>query len=206
DLTIKAFELADRYRNPAMVIADAMVGQFQEPCRLVPEKPVEIFEKPWSLSGREGREPRLLKSLYLGDFEQEEHNLFLKSKYDEIQEKEVLCETQHLDDAELMIIAFGTPSRVAKTAIRMAREKGIKAGLLRPITLFPFPAREIFEHSSRVKNVLVVEMNTGQMVRDVRIAAHRDAAISFYGRPGGGFPFPDQVLEEIEKALKGGKP
>ncbi len=202
DLTIKAFELADTYRNPAMIIADAMIGQFQEPCRLIPEKPVNIPEKPWALTGRKGREPQLLKSLYLGDNEQEEHNLLLKQKYDEIQEKEVMFEASHLDDAEIMIIAFGTPSRVAKTAINEAREAGIKVGLLRPITLFPFPFKEIYEYSSRIKNILVVEMNTGQMVRDVRIAAHKDAKISFYGRPGGGFPFPDDVIAEIKKALR----
>ena len=204
DLTIKAFELADKYRNPAMIIADAMIGQFQEPCRLVPEKPVEFPEKPWALTGRRGREPRLLKSLYLGDYEQEEHNLLLKQKYDEIQEKEVMVEMQRLDDAELIIIAFGTPARVAKTAISMAREEGLKVGLIRPITLFPFPTKQIYEHSKKAGKLLVVEMNTGQMMRDVRIAAHRDASISFYGRPGGGFPFPDDVLAEIKKALDGG--
>ncbi len=203
DLTIKAFELADKYRNPAMILADAMIGQFQEPCRLSPLKPVEYPEKPWSLTGAKGRKPQLLKSLYLGDNEQEEHNLLLKKKYDEIQQREALCEMQNLDDAEIMVIAFGTPSRVAKTAIRQARKLGVKVGLLRPITLFPFPEKEIYECSSRVKKILVVEMNTGQMVRDVRIAAHKDAAISFYGRPGGGFPYPDDVLAEIKKAMEG---
>lgn len=202
DLTIKAFELADKYRNPAMIIADAMIGQFQEPCRLEPEKPVVFPEKSWALTGSKGREPQLLKSLYLGDFEQEEHNLFLKKKYDEIQEKEVLYETRLLEDAELMIIAFGTPARVAKTALALARAQGIKAGLLRPITLFPFPSEEIYDYSTRIKKILVVEMNTGQMVRDVKIAAHRDAEIFFYGRPGGGFPFPDEVLAEIKKSVK----
>jgi len=203
DLTIKAFELADKYRNPAMIIADAMIGQFQEPCRLSPEKPVETPAKPWALTGRAGRMPQLLKSLYLGDNEQEAHNLELKQKYDVIQEREVLCEERRLEDAEIMIVAFGTPSRVAKTALHMARAQGIRAGLLRPITLFPFPVKQIYEHSCRIKNVLVVEMNTGQMVRDVRIAAHRDARISFYGRPGGGFPYPDDVLDEMKKALAG---
>jgi 2-oxoglutarate ferredoxin oxidoreductase subunit alpha len=115
-----------------------------------------------------------------------------------------MVEMQNLDDAELIIIAFGTPARVAKTAISLARAEGLKVGLIRPITLFPFPFREIYEHSGRAKNVLVVEMNTGQMVRDVRIAAHKDATIHFYGRPGGGFPFPDDVLDEIKKALGGG--
>ena len=201
DFTIKAFELADKYRNPAMIIADAMIGQFQEPCRLTPKEPVVIPEKPWSLTGRAGRTPQLLKSLYLGDGEQEAHNLVMKAKYDRIQENEVMYETRNLDDAEIMIVAFGTPSRVAKTAIRAARLQGIKAGLFRPMTLFPFPEKELHEYSKKIKNILVVEMNTGQMLRDVKIAAHRDAKISFYGRPGGGMPYPDDVVNEIRKAL-----
>lgn len=201
DLTIKAFELADRYRNPAMIIADAMIGQFQEPCRLTPKEPVVLPDKPWALTGRAGRKPQLIKSLYLGDGEQEEHNLVMKAKYDVIREKEPLFETRELDDAEIMIVAFGTPSRVAKTAIRAARIMGIKAGLLRPITLFPFPEKAVYEYSSRIRHILVVEMNTGQMVRDVKIAAHPGAKISFYGRPGGGMPFPDDIVRELQKAL-----
>ncbi|TAL39847.1 MAG: 3-methyl-2-oxobutanoate dehydrogenase subunit VorB [Spirochaetes bacterium] len=203
DLTIKAFELADKYRNPAMVIADAMIGQFQEPCRLTPKEPVVLPEKPWALTGRKGRTPQLIKSLYLGDGEQEAHNMLLVRKYREIQDNEVMCEEWHLDDAEVMIIAFGTPSRVAKTAIIQARAQGIKVGLLRPLTVFPFPSKQVYEHSSRIPNVLVVEMNTGQMLRDVQIAAHKDARIHFYGRPGGGFPYPEDVLRELKKAMEG---
>lgn len=202
DLTIKAFELSDKYRNPAMILADAMIGQFQELCRLTPEKPVELPEKNWTLMGCEGREPRLLKSLYLGPGEQEEHNLDLNRKYNQIQENEVMLEEKYLDDAELIIIAFGTPSRVAKTAIRDARAKGIRVGLIRPITLFPFPEKEIYEYTSRIKNVLVIEMNMGQMLKDVKIAAHKDAKVSFYGRPGGGMPFPGDVFNEIKKAME----
>ncbi len=202
DFTIKAFELADKYRNPAMVIADAMVGQFQEPCRLTPQSPIQEFDKPWALTGCRGREPQLLKSLYLGPGEQEAHNLDLKEKYDLISENEVLYETRYMDDADLMIVAFGTPARVAKTAIGMARKEGMKVGLLRPQTLFPFPEKEIDEFSSKIGKVLVVEMNTGQMLRDVKIAAHHDAEIYFYGRPGGGIPYPDDILAEIKKALQ----
>ncbi len=201
DLTIKAFELSDKYLNPAMIIADAMIGQFQEPCRLTPEKPVVIPKKPWALTGNEGRNPQLLKSLYLGPGEQEEHNLEMQKKYDKIQKDEVLCEEKYLDDAELLIVAFGTPSRIAKTAIKNARKEGIRVGLLRPITLFPFPETQVYELSERIKNVLVVEMNTGQMLKDVQIAAHDETKISFYGRPGGGIPFPDDIVREIKKAM-----
>ncbi len=203
DLTIKAFELADRYRNPAMVIADAMMGQIQEPCRLTPLEPVIIPEKPWSLTGRRGRKPQLLKSLYLGPGEQEEHNLVMKRKYDIIRENEVMYEARGLDDADIMIVAFGTPSRIVKTAIREARKEGIKIGLLRPITLFPFPTDAVESYSRKIKNVLVVEMNTGQMLLDVKISAHRDAKISFHGRPGGGIPYADEIVREVKKALQG---
>ncbi|MBP7736139.1 MAG: 3-methyl-2-oxobutanoate dehydrogenase subunit VorB [Spirochaetes bacterium] len=202
DLTIRGFELADKYRMLSVILADAMVGQFQEPCRLTPDHPIVIPEKPWALKGREGRKPQLLKSLYLGPGEQEQHNLVLQKKYDEVRANEVLWEEKYLDDAELMIVAFGTPSRIAKTAIGMAREQGMRIGLLRPITLFPFPAEQVYRHSERIKNILVVEMNTGQMLYDVKIAAHKDAKISFYGRPGGGIPFPNEVLAEIRKALE----
>lgn len=202
DLTIKAFELADRYRNPAMVIADAMIGQIQEPCRLKPQEPVIIPEKPWALTGRRGRKPQLLKSLYLGPGEQEEHNLYMKRKYDTIQQNEVMFETRDLEDAEIMLVAFGTPSRIAKTAIREARKEGIRAGLLRPITLFPFPYEAITRWSEKIKNVLVVEMNTGQMLFDVKIAAHKDARVSFHGRPGGGIPYADEIVREMKKTLK----
>ncbi len=201
DLTIKGFELADTYRMLAVILADAMVGQFQEPCRLTPDKPIVVPDKPWALRGRAGREPQLLKSLYLGPGEQEAHNLDLKAKYDEVEKNEVICEEWSLEDADLMIVAFGTPSRIAKTAIRMARAKGLRVGLLRPVTLFPFPSEPLARHSKRIGRVLVVEMNTGQMLNDVRINSHKDARISFYGRPGGGIPYPDEVLVEIEKAM-----
>ena len=202
DLTIKAFELSDKYRNPAMIISDAMIGQFQEPCRLTPKEPIIVPEKPWALTGASKRKPQLLKSLYLADGEQEAHNLIMKEKYDRMRENETLSEAYQLDDAEIMIIAFGLPSRIAKTAIRNARAEGIRVGLLRPITLFPFPEKEISEYSSTIKNVLVVEMNTGQMLRDVEIFSHRETKISFYGRPGGGVPYPDDIVREIRKALE----
>lgn len=202
DLTIKGFELADKYRMLSVILADAMVGQFQEPCRLTPDHPIEIPDKPWSLKGRDGKKPKLLKSLYLGPGEQEQHNLVLQKKYDDVRAREVMFEEFHLDDADLMIVAFGTPSRISKTAIRMAREEGLKIGLLRPITLFPFPEQQVYRHSERIMKILVVEMNTGQMLYDVKIHAHKDAKISFYGRPGGGIPFPDEVLAEIKKAME----
>jgi 2-oxoglutarate ferredoxin oxidoreductase subunit alpha len=201
DLTIKAFELADKYRNPAMILADAILGQMKEPAVLEPREPVRFFDKPWSLTGSSDRDPQYLKTLYLSDGEQEAHNLELKQKYDEIREKEVLYEAKALDDAELLVVAFGTASRIVKTAMNMAKGEGINVGLIRPITLFPFPTRTIHEASQRIPRVLVVEMNTGQMLTDVQVAAHKGAEIFFYGRPGGGVPTPEEVLEEMKRSL-----
>jgi len=201
DLTIKAFELSDKYRNPAMILADAMVGQFQEPCRLTPKEAVIIPDKPWALTGANGRPAQLIKSLFLGPGEMEIHNLDLKQKYDTMEQNEIMYETRYLDDADVMIIAFGTPSRIAKTAIQLLRQEGVRAGLLRPITLFPFPSEAIHEYSQRIHKVLVVEMNTGQMLRDVELACHNGTKVYFYGRPGGGIPFPDDIMREVKKIV-----
>jgi len=201
DLTIKAFELSDKYRNPAMILADAMVGQFQEPCRLTPKEAVIIPDKPWALTGANGRPAQLIKSLFLGPGEMEIHNLDLKQKYDTMEQNEIMYETRYLDDADVMIIAFGTPSRIAKTAIQLLRQEGVRAGLLRPITLFPFPSKAIHEYSQRIHKVLVVEMNTGQMLRDVELACHNGTKVYFYGRPGGGIPFPDDIMREVKKIV-----
>ncbi len=201
DLTIKAFELSDKYRNPAMVLADAILGQMKEPASLEPSAPVETFDKPWAITGALEHKPQYLKTLYLSDGEQEDHNLQLKRKYDEIREKEPLWEAKDIDGAELVVVAFGTASRIVKTAMKMAKEEGISVGLIRPITLFPFPSKAVFEASKRTPKVLVVEMNTGQMLTDVQISAHREAEIHFYGRPGGGVPTPEEVLAEIKRSL-----
>ena len=201
DLTIKAFELADKYRNPAMILADAILGQMKEPAVLEPREPGESFDKPWATTGATGREPQYLKTLYLSDGEQEAHNLELKEKYDEIREKEVMYEAKGLEDAELLVVAFGTASRIVKTAMNLAKEEGLRIGLIRPITLFPFPSVAIHEASKRIPKVLVVEMNTGQMLIDVQISTHKEAETFFYGRPGGGVPTPEEVLEEMKRSI-----
>jgi 2-oxoglutarate ferredoxin oxidoreductase subunit alpha len=201
DLTIKAFELSDKYRNPAMILADAILGQMKEPAVLEPSEEVQSVEKPWATTGAISRKPQYLKTLYLSDGEQEAHNLELKRKYDEIREKEVMYEAKGIDDAELLVVAFGTAARIVKTAMSMAREEGLRVGLIRPITLFPFPSKAIFEASQRVPTVLVVEMNTGQMLTDVKISVHKDAETFFYGRPGGGVPTPEEVLEEMKRSI-----
>jgi 2-oxoglutarate ferredoxin oxidoreductase subunit alpha len=203
DLTVKAFELSDKYRNPAMVLADAILGQMKEPAVLELSEPLKRTEKPWATTGAQGRDPQFLKTLYLDDGEQEAHNLELKGKYDELREKEVMYEAKWVDDAELVVVSFGTASRIVKTAMSLAKEEGLKVGLIRPITLFPFPEKAILEISKKVPKVLVVEMNTGQMLTDVKTSVDRQADVFFYGRPGGGVPTPEEVLVEMKRSING---
>jgi 2-oxoglutarate ferredoxin oxidoreductase subunit alpha len=198
DLAVLAFELADRYRNPAVILADAMLGQMKEPAILEPLEPVKTVSKGWILTGAKGRAQRVIKTLYLEDGEQEAHNLELKEKYDVMRRKEQRADCYLLEDSDLLVVAFGMASRIARTAVRAAREKGLKVGLIRPITLFPFPEQVIRDATKRVRDVLVVEMNTGQMVEDVRLSAAAGTHFHFYGRPGGGVPSPENILDEIE--------
>lgn len=198
DLAVLAFELADKYRNPALILADAMLGQMKEPAVLEPLEPVKTVSKDWVLAGAKGRPQRVIKTLYLKDGEQEAHNLELKEKYDIMRQEEQRAECYLVDDADLLVVAFGMASRIAHTAVVAARENGRKVGLIRPITLFPFPERVIRDATERARNVLVVEMNTGQMVEDVRLSAVAGTRFHFYGRPGGGVPSPENVLDEIE--------
>jgi 2-oxoglutarate ferredoxin oxidoreductase subunit alpha len=151
------------------------------------------------LTGAEGRKPRLIKSLYLQDGELSAHNWKLHAKYERMKKEEVRFETVHVDDARLVVAAFGSIARVSKTAVDMAREEGMRVGLIRPITLFPFPEQALYNLSKKVKTFLTVELNTGQMVEDVKLSVDRDVAVFFYGRPPGSLPTPEDVLEEIKK-------
>ncbi|UCF32206.1 MAG: 3-methyl-2-oxobutanoate dehydrogenase subunit VorB [bacterium] len=201
DHTILAFDLADRYRNPAMVLADAILGQMQEP---IVEREEEVQEprKPWALTGAKGRPARHIKSLLLKEGELESHNRLLQEKYREVQKHEIRYNELEVEDAELVVAAFGTSARIARTAVSKARSEGLKVGLFRPVTLFPFPGERLRVLSARVKNFLVVEMNTGQMVEDVRLNVSGDASVFFYGRPGGAIPTPMEVYERIVKHYK----
>ncbi len=198
DHTMLAFHLADKYRNPVLVLADAVLGQMQEPIVERDDGPPEP-RKPWALTGAKDRPMRFLKSLYLKEGELEAHNKVLQEKYREIEKHEVRCEEFVTDDATLILAAFGTSARIARTAVNMARDKGIKVGLFRPVTVYPFPAKRLRSLSEKVKDFLVVEMNTGQMVEDVRLSVSGDSKVEFYGRPGGGIPTPVEILKEIEK-------
>ena len=198
DLTCLAFDLSDKYRNPAMILGDALIGQMKEPLiRKKPEK-MELPPKDWALTGAQGRRPNRLKSLYLQDGELSEHNWKLHQKYERLKKEEVRFETFWVDDAQLVVAAFGSMARVSKTAVELAREEGINVGLFRPITLFPFPDKTLFNLSKKVKLFLTVELNTGQMVEDVKLSVDRDSEVYFYGRPPGSLPSPEEVLEEIK--------
>jgi 2-oxoglutarate ferredoxin oxidoreductase subunit alpha len=200
DLTMLAFDLADRYRMPAMILADAVIGQMKEP--LIPhQRPeTELPEKSWVVRGKGGGEQRIVKSLYLGDGELEAHNWKLHAKGARLKESETRWEEFRSDDAELLVVAFGSTARIAKTAIMQAREKGVKVGLLRPITLFPFPEKVLSQLPESCRKILVIELNTGQMVDDVRLHAARHISVDFYGRPpgAGSLPSPEELLMQIE--------
>jgi len=201
DLAIRAFDLAGKYRKPAMILGDSILGQIKEP--MVRHKNTEKpDEKSWALTGADGREKRLLKSLYLGEGELTKHNWRLKEKYEKMKE-DVMWESYLTDDAELVVCAFGSVSRIVRTAIDRLREKKKKVGLFRPITLFPFPNNELNELSARVKNFLVVELNTGQMVEDVKLSVKGDAQVDFYGNPPGSIPSPADLTEIIESHCPG---
>ncbi|NIO04413.1 MAG: 3-methyl-2-oxobutanoate dehydrogenase subunit VorB [Proteobacteria bacterium] len=199
DLTILAFELADRYRTPVLILGDALIGQMKEPLTKKGKRETKELPKDWALTGAKGREPNLLKSLYLKDGELTEHNWKLFEKYQEIKEKEILVETANLKDAELVVVAFGSMARIARTAAEEGRNKGMRLGFIRPITVFPFPDKAIFDASKRAKKFFAVELNTGQMVDDVRLSVAGDSKVYFYGRPPGSIPSPEEILEEIEK-------
>ena len=199
DLTLLAFDLADKYRNPVVILGDAVLGQMQEPMVERTYHPGELPPKDWTLTGASGRKPNFIKSLYLKEGEMEQHNWKLFAKYQQMKKEEVRYEVSLAEDADLLIAAFGTAARVSKTAIRLARAEGLKVGLLRPITLFPFPEEAVLHLSRQVKRFLTIEMNTGQMVEDVKLSVARDAEVHFYGHPPGSPPVPEELLEAIKK-------
>jgi len=200
DLTVKAFEKADEYRTPVMILGDGILGQMMEPVEL-PEVEPKRFEKPWALTGAKQGEPaKVIRSLFMLPGEDgmlEQHNYKLKEKYDRMSQHEVMVETLQMDDAEFAVVAYGTAARIAKSAVAAVRAEGIKAGLIRPITLFPFPERAIAAIAEKVKQFLVVEMNLGQMVEDVRLAVNGRVPVAFYGRPGGAILGVDDIAQAI---------
>jgi 2-oxoglutarate ferredoxin oxidoreductase subunit alpha len=201
ELMALSFELAEKYRTPVMLVADGILGQAMEPVELRFRTP-ERHTFDWALTGAAGRPPRVVKSIDLVPEELEKRNLALQHKYREIARREVRWEGWQLDDAEFAIVAYGTAARVARSAIARAREKGIRVGLFRPITLWPFPERELARLSGSLHGILTVEMSSGQMVEDVRLAVEGRCPVAFHGRMGGLVPTPDEVLGAL-KALNG---
>ena len=198
DLTRKAFEYADRYRTPVMILADGMMTQMMEPVIFPdPMNLTELPPKPWVLNGANGRPSRIIKSLILNTVEMEEHNWKLARKYEIISREIADAETYMTEDAKFVVVAYGTAARIAKGGIKRAREMGLKVGLLRPVTLWPFPERVIREMSRSVKDFLVVEMNTGQMLDDVKLSLEGRSNVHFYGRPGGVVSTPDEIAKVI---------
>ena len=205
DFVDLAFTLAFKYRNPAMILADGVIGQMMEKVVLPPIKPRRTEEEirkecPWATIGRtKDRKPNIITSLELKPEAMELRNLHLQEKYKTIREKEVRYETIQCDDADFIVVAFGSAARLTQKAMEMAREEGLKVGFLCPITRWPFPSEAIAQVAKGKKGVLVVEINAGQMVQDVRLAVNGDIAVEHFGRLGGIVPEPEEIVEAIKK-------
>jgi 2-oxoglutarate ferredoxin oxidoreductase subunit alpha len=203
DFAYLAFDLADLYRNPVLILADGVVGQMMEPLEIPEKKPAaQLPAKDWVLDGARGREPRFIRSLLMEEGALEKHNWDLKKKFDTIKERETRSESFLTDDADVVLVAFGISARIAKAAVRQARAKGIKAGFIRPITLWPFPEQAVAAAAKENRTFLVVEMNMGQMVEDVRLAVNGKCPVEFLGHPGGGAVSEKEVLAKIEALVK----
>ncbi len=200
DLTMLAFELADKYRSPVVILTDGFVGQMMEPVELR-EPVMDLPEKSWAVAGTAPTADNLISSIYLEPNELEDHNRKLQAKYTEIASNEVRYEALHTEDAEVVLVGYGIVSRVLQTVVETAREQGKRIGLLRPISLWPFPGEAIRELAETAKKFLVVELSNGQMVDDVRLALEGKRPVTFYGRMGGVVPTTEEIAFEAEKLL-----
>lgn len=200
-LTMKAFDIADKYRAPVYVLADGYIGQMMEPVEF-PEPVTDLPRKNWALYADRESKDNLISSIYLDPYELEEHNRKLQEKYAEIEKNELMCEKFMLEDAEYVVMGYGIVSRVLKTAVEKLRDKKVKIGLLRPITLFPFPKKEIDDLAVKNCKFLVVEMSNGQMVEDVRLVVQGKTTVDLYNRMGGVVPTTDEVIEHIQNRFR----
>ncbi|MBQ7756220.1 MAG: 3-methyl-2-oxobutanoate dehydrogenase subunit VorB [Oscillospiraceae bacterium] len=197
DVVVKAFDKADEYRMPAMILADGILGQMMEPVTF-PEIEAKNGDKPWAADGHKNkREHNIINSLYLQPDVLEKSVVDRYEKYKKIEETEADAESYLCEDAEIVVCAFGATARVAKSAVNQAREKGIKAGLFRPKTVWPFPAKQLQEASKNAKTLLSVEMSMGQMIDDIKLAINCSKPVEFFGRTGGVIPKPTEILDEI---------
>ncbi len=205
DLTATAFDLADKYRNPACIMADGFIGQMMEPVDVPAAKELPYDHAEWCVRGDEATRHNLISSIWLEPADLEQHNLKLDRKYKEIEAAEVRFEEYRTDDADLIVVAFGIVSRIVYSTIDQAREAGKKVGLLRPITLWPFPSKRLGELAGNAKAFLSVELSTGQMVEDVKLAVNGRAPVHFYGRCGGMVPGAEEILARYDEILEGGQ-
>ena len=201
-----AFELAFKYRNPAMILADGVIGQMMEKVVLPEPRPRRTEEEiiaqcPWAATGRKGRKPNIITSLELDPAVMEQRNLHLQAKYAEIEANETRYEEIDCEDAEYLIVAFGSCARIAQKSMEHAREEGIKVGLFRPITLWPFPSKALAEKAQHMKGILVVELNSGQMIEDVKLSVECRIPVEHFGRLGGIVPDPDEVIEALKERI-----
>lgn len=197
ELTIKAFDLADKYRNPVMILGDGMLGQMMEVVEFDENYQPQKVEKPWAVTGERNREKRVTNSLYIVPEELEKHNLKLKEKYKKIKENEVMVEEYLADDAKVIFVSFGMCARIVKSAVNRLRQAGEKVGLVRPITLWPFPENELKSYASKeeVEFFIDVEMNLGQMLEDVKLSLEGKKEVHFYGRTGGMVPTIQEIMD-----------
>jgi 2-oxoglutarate/2-oxoacid ferredoxin oxidoreductase subunit alpha len=198
DLTYQAFDIAEQYRTIVIIAADGTIGQMMEPVTMPPMRTIVPQDRGWELTGALGRERRMITSLRLDPEALEELNDNLQAKERAIREAEVRYEERWTEDAELIVVAFGSAARIAQTAVKAARQRGIRVGMFRPVSLWPFPAAALAALTRRVPRVLVLELNAGQMLEDVRLAAGSAAHIAFMGRMGGLVPLPDEILAQIQ--------
>jgi 2-oxoglutarate/2-oxoacid ferredoxin oxidoreductase subunit alpha len=203
DFVFEGFRLSEKYRNPALILTDGALGQMMEKLTLPPKGSLPYTPNPWATTGKQpGRERNIITSLFMQPEKMEDINRQLQEKYRLMEMNEVRYEEFEINDAEIVLVAFGLVARICQKAMQLAREKGLRVGLLRPITLFPFPSKRLAELSARVSSVLTVEMNSGQMLEDVRLAVEGRCPVHFKGRMGGMIPSPEEVLEAIEAVVE----
>jgi len=198
DLTIHAFEVADRYRNPVVVLADGALGQMMEPVE-VPKNVGSEPEKPWAVAGTAATRKNLITSILLEHEKQEAHITNLEQKYKEVKKNEVLYQEISTEDADLLIVAYGISSRIARAAVDMARADGVRVGLLRPISLYPFPEKRLRQLAEKSSSILVFELSSGQLIEDVRLSLDRDKPIQLLRRTGGMMPTAEEVVQALKE-------
>ncbi len=204
DLMMEGFDVADQYRNPVMILGDGMIGQMMEPIEFKTPKKRDLPAKDWATTGTGGkRKPNIANSLYISPEDLEDHNNHLIKKFNAMTENEVRVESYNIEDADVVIAAYGTTARIAKTAIDQLEKEGYKVGLIRPITLWPYPFDEFKKINKDCKGILTVEMNQGQMIDDVKIAVEGKFPVSFYGRTGGMIPTPGEIIDSVKKIYGG---